>query len=93
MNKKKEESTKTDQTKQRITVEFAGQVISIPIYLTNVTVRDLELQKNAWLSACEEAFHEYMFINRLGRYSKIPPDDHQKSSDAASPATRSNPKK
>lgn len=58
--------------RQEIIVYFAGSMVRIPIYITNVTARDLELQKKAWLSACEEAFYEYLYVNRLGRYSMIP---------------------
>ena len=66
---------KKEKEAQQITVEYAGMKITVPIILTSVTARDLELQKRAWLNAAEEAFYEYLYVNRLGRYSMIPKED------------------
>lgn len=100
---------KKPESKQQITVEYAGMVITVPIMLTSVTARDLELQKRAFMNAAEEAFFEYLYVNRLGRYSMIPKEDAKastqgeikddkqpvppKSSEPASPSIPDNPKK
>lgn len=63
--------------RQLLTIEYSGMVIQVPIILTNVAARDLELQKRAIMNAAEDAFYEYLFANRLGRYSMIPKEEEK----------------
>lgn len=76
----------SEEKKQQLTVEYAGMTITVPIMLNSVMARDLELQKRAFMNAAEDAFMEYLYVNRLGRYSMIPKDDEKSDRPSGEPA-------